>query len=159
MSKRFTKIGAGALWRSKRFGGLKSTDAKLLLFYFLTSEHMTSAGAYEVPDGYVIADLGWSLDQYINARAELVAADLILFDEEASVVYVLRWFQHNAPMNERHAIGTQRLISDLPSDAIRERVEVDFDTAYKDRNPIPEPTTNLSRIAAQKWPVRAGSGR
>jgi hypothetical protein len=157
MTRRFTKIGGGALWRSKRFTDLSSTDAKLLLFYFLTSEHMTSAGAYQVPDGYAIADLGWTMEQYRKARAELVSADLILFDDESSVVYVLRWFRHNVPMNQRHTVGTARLISEIPCDAVRERVEADFTEAM---NVVPEPEqarTNIdaitSRLAAEKWPV------
>lgn len=162
MVKRFSKIGAGALWRSKRFAGLPSTEAKLLLFYFLTSEHMTSAGGYEVPDGYAIADLGWTLDQYRTARSELVEAELILFDEETSVVYVLRWFKHNIPMNQRHSAGTARLISELPSDFIREQAEADFTEAM---NVAPAPADNItslsaasSRLAAQKWPVRHSTG-
>lgn len=162
MTKRFTKIGAGALWRSKRFTGLSSVEPQLLLFYFLTSEHMTSAGGYEVPDGYAIADLGWTLDQYRQARAELVEAGLILFDEEASVVYVLRWFKHNVPMNPRHSAGTARLISELPSDAIRKQAEGDFTEAM---NVAPAPADNItslsaasSRLAAQKWPVRHTTG-
>ena len=56
MSKRFTKVHP-AIWRSQRFMGLASNDAKLLHLYFLTSEHQNSAGAYVIPDGYVAADL------------------------------------------------------------------------------------------------------
>lgn len=160
MTKRFTKIGAGALWRSKRFTGLSSTDAKLLLFYFLTSEHMTSAGGYEVPDGYAIADLGWTLEQYRKARRELVDAGLILFDEAATVVYVLRWFKHNVPMNQRHSAGTARLISELPSDAIREQAETDFTEAMNVATPPADNIASLSaassRLAAQRWPVKHG---
>lgn len=159
MSKRFSKISGGALWRSRRFSELPNIDAKLLMFYFLTSEHMTSAGAYEVPDGYAISDLGWKLEQYLAARGELVARDLIMFDDEASVVYVRRWFQHNPPMNDKHSQGTARLIGELPSDKIREHVEADFLEADSKRNVVPIAQGRADVRGSQLYPVKLSGGR
>ena len=78
-----------AIWRSARFLA-QDSDARVLQFYFMTSEHQSSAGCYRVPDGYVCADLGWSIDQYQTARSALRDGSLILFDDETSEVYVLR---------------------------------------------------------------------
>lgn len=127
MSGRFSKVHGRALWRSKRFLGLSDSDAKLLLFYFMTSEHQTSAGAYAIPDGYAVADLGWELKRYHKARAQLVEAELIAFDEETDTVYVERWFKHNPAQNIKHAIGIRRQIEELESEVIAAKVQTDFD--------------------------------
>ena len=159
--KRFTKVSA-AVWRSKRFKTLPTDAAKLLYLYFVTSDHQTSIGAYAIPDGYALDDLGWDLKAYSTARKMLVDADLIAFDPDTSAVYVLRWFKHSPPMNESHAQGCIRLIGQLESDSIRELVETDFDTANKDRNPIPtvpqlgQPTNAYGARGSDKWPVRMG---
>lgn len=135
MSKRFSKVSP-AVWRSKRFNGLSGSDAKLLYLYLVTCEHQSSAGAYEMPDGYAIADLAWELPRYQQARDELIAAELIAFDDDTSTVYVRRWFKHSPPMNEKHAQGIQRIIGELESQIIAEQVQEEFDEATANRNPI-----------------------
>jgi len=152
MSKRFTKVHP-AIWRSPRFGGLPSSDAKLLHFYFLTSEHQNSSGACVIPDGYAAADLGWTLAAYRKAREELVAAGLIAFDTDTSTVYVERWFKHNPPMNTKHAQGCQRLIGEIENEALMIKVQGDFDAANKSRNPLED--TAMPR-GSDRWPVRIG---
>ena len=113
----FSKISP-ALWHSKRFNNLPSDDGRYLYLYLLTNEHQTSAGCYRLPDGYATNDLGWELSRYVSARQELVAADLILFDESESVVMITRWFQHNPPMSDSHFIGIERVLTKLPSQNI-----------------------------------------
>ena len=142
MSKKFTKVVGEALWRSKRF--LAATDkAKLAYVYFLSNSHSNSIGAYTIPDGYALADLGWQIADYQIARAELVTAGLILFDDDTSVVYVTNWFRHSPPQNEKHAQGCQRMISELESDLIADVVQQDFDGANDARlavrNPLDDP--------------------
>lgn len=136
MTKRFSKVSP-AVWRSRRFTSLPDSDAKLLYLYFVTSEHQTSIGAYVIPTGYAIADLAWDAPRYENARTALVAADLIAFDDDTSTVYVLRWFKHSPPMNDKHARGCRRLIEELEAADIAMMVQVDFDDADTNRNPIP----------------------
>ena len=110
----FSKISP-ALWHSKRFNNLPSDDGRYLYLYLLTNEHQTSAGCYRLPDGYATNDLSWELSRYVTARQELVAADLIFFDELESVVMITRWFKHNPPMSESHFVGINRLLEKLPS--------------------------------------------
>ena len=113
----FSKISP-ALWHSKRFNNLPSDDGRYLYLYLLTNEHQTSAGCYRLPDGYATNDLSWELSRYVTARQELVAADLIFFDELESVVMITRWFQHNPPMSDSHFIGIERVLAKLPSQEI-----------------------------------------
>lgn len=128
MSKReFSKISP-AVWRSERFTAL-DTDAKLLHLYFMSCEHQNSAGCYRLPDGYACSDLGWEIGMYREIRDKLVTADLIGFDPHTAEVYVLRWFKHNPPMNDKHAIGTRGIIERIESDTIREKVESEFQCA------------------------------
>lgn len=126
----FSKISP-AVWQSKRFNSLPSQDGRYLYLYLLSSQHQNSAGAYQLRDAYGCADLNWSLDSYQRARAELVAADLIAFDESDSVVMITRWFRHNPPMSESHLIGIERITERLPSDSIAEAVREAAQEAWR----------------------------
>lgn len=121
-AREFSKVSP-ALWRSARFAGL-SDKGKIAFFYFCTNAHITSAGCYILPDGYACSDLGCALDEYQSARDECAAAGLIDFD--GPTVFVERWFRHNPPMNDSHATGTKRFISEIESDRLREKVEAEF---------------------------------
>lgn len=110
----FSKISP-AVWHSQRFNTLPSDDGRYLYLYFLTCEHQNSAGCYRLPDGYACHDVQWLQERYVKARSQLVAADLITFDDDSSVVMICRWFKHNPPMNEKHLIGIERLLQKLPS--------------------------------------------
>lgn len=125
MSTRRFSMVSPALWRSGRFLAV-SSDAKALHLYFLTGPHQTSAGAYSVPDGYVCSDMQWTPERYQEARQSLLEADLIAFDKTTSEVYVCRWFKHCPPKGSKQEAGALRLIGEIESDAIRERVESDY---------------------------------
>lgn len=147
MTKRFTKIYGEALWRSKRF--LTASDkAKLAYIYLLSNPHSNSIGAYALPDGYALADLGWTLGEYQAARDELSAAGLILFDEDFSVVFVMNWFKHSPPQNEKHAQGCQRMIDELESALVADVVQQEFEEANNERissrNPIDDPKVSTA---------------
>jgi hypothetical protein len=131
-TKSFNKIHS-IIWRSERFLSL-DTPAKLLMFYFMTCEHQTSAGAYRIPDGYAAADLRWPLHAYLEARGSLIEEGMISFDDEAETVYVRGWFKLNPPMNEKHAQGTRRLLETLDSQTIYEEAIVDFEEAYASKS-------------------------
>ena len=152
MSKKFTKVVGEALWRSKRFLAI-SGKGKLAYVYFLSNSHSNSIGAYTIPDGYALADLGWQLPEYHAARDELVGSGLILFDEDASVVYVTNWFKHSPPQNEKHAQGCQRMISELESDFIADVVQQDFETAnvarLAARNPLDDPKVSTALMSSR----------
>lgn len=129
--REFNKI-APVLWRSKRFNSLSSIG-KIIHLYMMTCEHQNSAGCFRLPDAYAVSDLGCTLNEYIAGRDELVAAELISFDAETSEVFVHRWFKHNPATNDKHAIGTERLIGEIESDILREKAEVEFFEADQPR--------------------------
>lgn len=134
MSRQFSKVSP-AVWGSRRFLGLPTAEAKLLYMYFLSNEHNNSAGAYRVREGYALADLGWPRETYRQCVHDLVEADLIAYDDEAEEVYVLRWFKHNPPQNEKHAQGCKRIILELDSQRIAELAMLDFEDVDGRRNP------------------------
>lgn len=146
---KFSKVG-GALWHSKRYRGLPDDQSRLLYHYFLTSEHQCSIGCYVLPDGYALHDLQWDLKTYSAARQALIDAELILFDFDTTEIYVRRWFQHNPPTNSKHEQGCLRLIGDIESEAISERVAVEFDEAVTKVVAKQQP--------AEPTPARMGSG-
>ena len=152
MTKRFTKVFGESLWRSKRF--LAASDkAKLLYVYLLSNSHSNTIGAYFVPDGYALSDLGWSLPEYRAARVELTNAGLIVFDDDTSMVYVTNWFKHSPPQNEKHAQGCQRMISELESDLIADAVQREFDEANNERlaggKPFDEPKVSAALMQSR----------
>ncbi len=118
----FSKISP-AVWQSQRFNTLPSDDGRYLYLYLLTSSHQTSAGCYQLPDGYACSDLAWELERYKQAREELINAGLIHFDAETNVVMVTRWFKHNPPMSESHLLGVERILERIPSRSICEAAQ------------------------------------
>ncbi|HEV2898017.1 MAG TPA: hypothetical protein VGX71_09330 [Pseudaminobacter sp.] len=143
MSKReFSKVSP-AVWRSGRFARLECSTAQVLYLYFLSCEHQNSAGCFRLPDGYACSDLGWLPPKYTESRAKLVSVELVSFDPATAEIYVDRWFKHNPPMNDKHALGTRRIIEAIESDVIREKVETEFQAADEARalkgNPLDAP--------------------
>lgn len=124
MTARFTKV-AGAIWRSPRFRGLPDRG-KLLMLYFITNEHQTSAGCYRLPEGYALTDLGWGAEDYNDALSALVADGLVVRDPPSETIYIDKWFRHSPPMNHKHALGIISVIKDIEPDALRERVNADL---------------------------------
>lgn len=137
MSREFSKVSP-AIWRSRRFRNLES-DARLAHVYFLTCDHQSSAGCFRLPDAYAAADLGWEVQRYRAALEQVVTAGLIAHDEATEEVFVKGWFRFSAPQNDKHAQGTERLISNIESETLRAIVEAEFDEANR-----------LRRLAAQK---------
>ncbi|MCO5157567.1 MAG: hypothetical protein M9945_12605 [Aquamicrobium sp.] len=123
------------IWRSTRFGTLTAHRDKLAYFYYLTCEHMTATGCYRLPDGYAIADLAWTMEDYLAARAAVLGAGLIDHDPETDEIYVEKWLANNPPRNQKHATGIRNLIYGIESDRLREKLEADFRDAWQP-NPL-----------------------
>ncbi len=115
-----------SVWRSAKFKSLPSDRARLLFFYFLTSDHQNGIGCFRLPDGYAIADLGWTLPEYHVAKGDVEGAGLIDTDPDTDEIYVERWMQNNPPSNKNHATGMRKLIFGIESDRLREKAEGDF---------------------------------
>lgn len=115
--REFSKVSP-AIWRSPRFRGLPD-DARLGLLYFITCAHQNACGCFGLPDGYAITDLLWTLERYQKARAALVAASMIVFDDATSEVLVAKWFQHSPPMNPSHRKSIIAAVERIASEALR----------------------------------------
>lgn len=157
-ARKFSMVSP-AVWGSKRFSTLPTTEAKLLYHYFLTCEHITSAGAYRIKEGYALADLGWPAKVYRDSLDALQEADLVAYDAECETVYVQRWFKHNPPMNEKHAQGCRRMIMELDSETVAELAMIDFEDADRQRNPIPDPPSNVSPGLRDRLVANAGRSK
>ncbi len=80
-----------------------------------------------------MADLGWSLDEYREARKALQEVAPIAYDDDTEEVFVRGWYMHCPPQNENHAAGIISRIAEIESDAIREVLEAEFQDANKAR--------------------------
>lgn len=138
----FTMVAA-AMWRSERFLAV-SAAAKVLYFYYLTSEHQNSAGAYRIPDGYACTDLRCDLNDYKKNRDELMSAGLVTFDTATDEVYVNRWFRHSKPKGSKQEAGTRRAVDAIESNMIRELVEQDWAAAEP-------PPDNVHHLTGSKY--------
>lgn len=61
-----------AFWQSHDAQGW-SDNGKLLALYLLTGPHTNGVGCFRLPDGYVMADLGWSQERVSKGFDELFA--------------------------------------------------------------------------------------
>src|SRR5690606_12761100 len=59
-----------AFWQSPDAQAWSDTG-KLLALYLLTGPHANGLGCYRLPDGYVMADLGWSAERVSKGFEEL----------------------------------------------------------------------------------------
>ncbi|RUW42982.1 MAG: hypothetical protein E5W15_28980 [Mesorhizobium sp.] len=149
MSKReFSKVSS-ALWRSKRFLALSSDRARLLHFYFITCQHQNSSGAYCLPKGYALADLGWPEAEYRIHLDELVDKCLVAYDESTEEVFVCGWFKVCPPQNEKHATGIMTRINDIESDAVRTVALGEFKESSKSRVRVLSEVRNQRQEAAE----------
>lgn len=80
-----------AFWQSD--DALNTSDAgKLLAVYLLTGPHSNGIGCYRCPDGYVMADLGWSAERVSEGFAELSRNGFAYrFDGVVFLPNFLRW--------------------------------------------------------------------
>lgn len=80
-----------AFWQSD--DAITCTDAgKLLATYLLTGPHSNGIGCYRCPDGYVMADLGWSAERVSEGFEELSRNGFAYrFDGVVFIPNFLRW--------------------------------------------------------------------
>jgi len=130
----FSKVSP-QLWGKRQFKAL-STEGKLAMLYFLTCRHQTSAGCYELPDGYASSDLGWDAAVYTTARREVEEAGLIIFDDETSEIYIAGWYAENPVTNDKHYLGCQRIIGFLNSAKIQSAADEEMHGSEEKRRDL-----------------------
>lgn len=147
-TRKFTMISP-AVFQSPRYLSV-SSEARELYFYCLAGPHQTMIGCFRAPDLYIAADLRWPQPQVRVHLDELQQAGLIDFDPDTSEIMVDRWFIHSQITTEKHMQGARRMIAEINSDFIRERMEAALSAfeAGRDRDrPIDKtPANRASRL-------------
>jgi len=113
-SKVFVKI-----WHSKDFRTL-SGDAKLLFVYLLTSPHRNMGGFYYLPFPYLCFDIGLDEDRVTKAFQELEDRGMAVYDKDAQVVLIRKWFHYNPIENENQAKGLNKQLAEIPKSRLFE---------------------------------------
>ena len=107
-SKVFVKI-----WHSKDFRTL-SEEGKMLFLYLLTSPHRNMGGFYYLPLPYLCFDVGLDEKRVSKAFKELTDKDMALYDFDAQVVLIKKWFCYNPIENENQAKGLNKQLAEIP---------------------------------------------
>lgn len=107
------------IWRSKRLRALKSSDDRLLLFWYLTSEHQNSLGFYRCPDHWPAGDLQWDVARVSESRLRLQEVGLIHYDDETEEVYVDQVLRFAVKPSAQVFGGYRRQVEEIESDRLR----------------------------------------
>ncbi|HFF3759543.1 TPA: hypothetical protein ACGCNR_001527 [Stenotrophomonas maltophilia] len=108
-----------AFWQSQ--DAQEWTDAgKLLAAYLMTGPHSNGLGCYRCPDGYVMADLGWSLERVSEGFAELSRNGFAYRFE--GVVFLPGFLRWNKVANGNVAAARMAEFEALPKGEAKARV-------------------------------------
>lgn len=145
-SRKFTTISP-AVFQSERYLSVSSA-ARELFFYCLAGPHQTMIGCFRAPSLYIASDLRWEHEDVNRHLDELRSANLIDFDSVTGEIMVDRWFEHSQITTDKHMQGARRMIAEINSDNIRERMEAAFSafevSREKPRNPLQDRNSRLA---------------
>lgn len=114
----FSKVSP-TVWRSKKFRGLPSLEARHVYLYLLTCPHANSAGCFDIHPLYAAADIGITEEQFREAIDTLSKAGLIEWDAEENTVLIGNWVEFNGPQNQKHALGILSQLAQVSSGTLR----------------------------------------
>ncbi|ESX98731.1 hypothetical protein [Mesorhizobium sp. LNJC405B00] len=78
---------------------------------------------------------------------------MIDHDPDGDVILIERWFRHNPPTNDDHALGTRRRLQAIESEKLREKAVAAFDEANEVR------IQREAQKAAEKAAKAAGNSK
>lgn len=108
-----------AFWQSQ--DAQQWTDAgKLLAAYLMTGPHSNGLGCYRCPDGYVMADLGWTQERVSEGFAELSRSGFAYRFE--GVVFIPGFLRWNKVANGNVAAARMAEFEALPKGEAKARV-------------------------------------
>lgn len=141
-----------AFWSSQTIRSL-SDDGKLMAAYLLTSSHTTICGAFRLPDGYVMEDMGWPIERIKETLSELSANGFAERCEETKWVVIHKFLEWNPPQNENQWKAVFRKASEVPKQAIFKNR---FETVLKRfKNPVETvPTESESETDTNRLPPK-----
>lgn len=112
--------------------------------YLLTSAHTTICGAFRLPDGYVVEDLGWPIERIKETLSELSRNSFATRCEETKWVVVHKFLEWNPPQNENQWKAVFKKASEVPKKTIWRN---GFETVLKRfRNPVLTVSTESESI-------------
>lgn len=130
--REFSKVSP-TVWRSKKFRGLPTMEARHVYLYLLTCPHANSAGCFDIHPLYAAADTGLSEEQFRYCIETLCKAGLIEWDEVENTVLISNWVEFNGPQNPKHALGILSQLAQVSSATLRHKAfqELRAEIAHK----------------------------
>lgn len=91
-----------------------SDQAKALACYLLTGPHSNGLGCYRLPDGYIVADFGWSSETVSKAFGELFAIGFAKRCERTQFVLLPKFLKWNPISNGNVATARIKEFETVP---------------------------------------------
>lgn len=116
MKERYSKVSR-RMWNDKRFRRLSAPqpNAQTLWQRLLTGPELgVIPGVFQAWEGGLAQALGWPLEAFRKAFAEVLREDLAKADWEAGLVWVPKAVKHNEPQSPNVVIGWAREWTELP---------------------------------------------
>lgn len=108
------------LWHDEKVRAMTS-DTKLLWLYMLTGPQSNSLGCYVISKATMADDLDWPLPKLERTFSELLAKNLIKYDEPTRLLFVINYLKHNAKFeNIATKSAAVRQFYALPKSAVLE---------------------------------------
>lgn len=100
-------------WQSTEVQGF-SDVGKLLALYLLTGPHSNGIGCYRLPDGYIMADLGWSSETVSKGFRELIQTGFVYRCEQTQLVLIPKFLRWNQIANPKIAAARLKELNQIP---------------------------------------------
>jgi hypothetical protein len=91
-----------------------SDDGKLLSIYLMTCSHATIAGAFRLPDGYLLEDIGWDSERVSKGFTELFRNGFAKRCETTKWVWVVKHLNWNPPENPNQRKAVDKVAASIP---------------------------------------------
>jgi hypothetical protein len=127
-----------SFWASETVRDLDD-DCRLLALYLLTCTHSNMAGAFRLPDGYVVEDLGWTSERFRNGIETLSTSGFVSYCNRSKWVLIIKFLSWNKPENPNQWKAVAKFIGAIPENCsfrnqMLERVPEPFRNS-----PVPSP--------------------
>lgn len=104
-----------SIWESADFRDL-TDDGRTLVLYLLTCQHGTLAGAFRMPDGYVMEDLQWGSERVLEGFRNLAEKGFALRCSVSKWVWVCKYLQWNPLENPNQRKAAAKIAEKVPKE-------------------------------------------
>jgi hypothetical protein len=128
-------------------------DGQLVALYVMTCSHNTIAGAFRLPDGYILEDTGWNAERVSKGFQELFDNR---FAERCPVtkwVWILKHLEWNPPENPNQWKAVAKICKTIPANCSWRSRFFENETVNKGLNnsPVPVPVP-VQGVQGEKKP-------